>query len=154
MLFSGSAAVGADANDAQEVLRDLEPVLGGHRVLERFELSGKEFDDLAALGTDHVIVVLMFVVVLVVRAPVAEPDFPRESRVGQEFQRAIDGSLTDVRILFLHEPVEVFVGEMFLGAQENIQDQVTLGGALESLLLNVFEEEFLLLRHWLRASHV
>src|SRR5688572_32550140 len=79
VLFLRAPAVGADADDPQEVLRDLEPVFRGHRVLERLEFSGEKLDDLSAFGTDHVIVVLMFVVVLVMSAPVAKPDLDRKS---------------------------------------------------------------------------
>lgn len=98
------------------MLGNLKPVLGGHRVLDGFQFRGEELDDLAALGTDHVVVVLMFVVMLVMRASVAKPDFARESCFGQEFESAIDGRLPYAGIFFLHEPVEIFVGEMFFGA--------------------------------------
>ena len=98
------------------MLRDLEAVFGGHFVLDGFEFSGIELDDLPALGTDHVIVMLVFVVVFVMRAAVAKPDFAREPRLREKFECAIDGRLTDARIFFLHEPVEIFVGEMFLGS--------------------------------------
>ena len=78
-------AVGANADDAQHVLSNFKLMLCGHGILKGFELSRKEFDDLAALRTDHVIVMLMFVVLFVVRAPVAEANFTRESGFGQEF---------------------------------------------------------------------
>jgi hypothetical protein len=127
------------------VLRDLEPVFGGHRVLYRFEFGGKELDDLAAFGTDHVIVVLVFVVVLVMRTAIAKTHFARKSSFREKFEGTIDGGLTDARVLFLHQAVKVFVGEMLFSSKKNIQNQVSLGGALESLLLNVFEENFLFL---------
>ena len=38
---------------------------------------------------------------------------------------------------------------MFLHAQKRIQDQVALRGALEALLLDMFEENFLLFSHLL-----
>ena len=84
-------------------------MLRRHRILDRFELGRKELDDLAALRTDHVIVMLMFVVVFVVRAPVAEADFTRESGFCEQFERAIDGRLPDGRVLFFNELVEIFV---------------------------------------------
>lgn len=134
------------------MLGDLKPVLGGHRVLDGFKFRGVELDDLAALGTDHVIVVLMFVVMLVMRATVAEPDFARESCFGQEFQCAINGRLPNAGILFLHEPVEVFVGEMFFGTQKNIQNQVTLRSSLQPFPLDVFKKDFLLFS-WFCLGH-
>ena len=105
-----SAAVDADADDAQQVLGDFEAMLGGHRVLDGFEFGGVKLDDLAALRTDHVVVMLVFVVVFVVGASIAEPDFACEPRFGEEFQGSIDGGLADARIFFLHQTVEIFVG--------------------------------------------
>src|SRR5215216_6491099 len=78
-------AVGANADDAQHMLSNFKLMLGGHGILKRFELSRKELDDLAALRTDHVIVMLMFVVVFVVRASVAEANLPRQAGFSQQF---------------------------------------------------------------------
>ena len=116
ILLLRAAAVDADADDAQQVLRDFEPVLGGHGILNRFELGGVKLDDLSALRADHVVVMLVFVVVFVVSASIAEPDFAREPRFGKEFQGPVDCRLPDAGVFFLHEPVQVFVGEVLLGA--------------------------------------
>ena len=107
MLF-GALTVCANADNSQQVLLDFKAVLGGHGILKSFQFSRKELDDLAALGTDHVIVMLMFVVVFVVRTSVAEANFARETCFGQQFERAIHGRLTDGRVLSLHQPVEIF----------------------------------------------
>ena len=107
-MLSRALALGADTDHAQQMLSDFEAVLGSHRVLERFELSRKELNDLAALGADHVVVMLMFVVMFVVRAAVAEADFAREPGFGQELERAIDGRLADGRVFSLHQPVKIF----------------------------------------------
>jgi hypothetical protein len=101
-LAAHRLALGAEADDAQEMLRDFEVMLGGHRVLDRFELSRKEFDNLPALRANHVIVMLMFVVVFVVRAPVAEADFARETGFSKQLERAIDGRLADGRVFFFN----------------------------------------------------
>ncbi|MDT5063554.1 MAG: hypothetical protein QOH63_4013 [Acidobacteriota bacterium] len=152
-----TAAVGADAEDTQEVLLDLEAVLGGHSVLNGFEFGGVEFDDLATLHADHVVVVLVLVIMLVVRPPITEANFARESCLGQKLERAIDGGLADGRVLRLHQPVKVFAGEMFLRAYKNFQDQVALRRALESGLLYVIEKYFLLFGHkfpvWLSSRN-
>src|SRR5687767_11614740 len=71
VLFHRAPAVDADADDPQQVLCDLKLVFGGHGVLDRFEFGREKLDDLAALGTDHVVVMLVFVVVLVMRASIA-----------------------------------------------------------------------------------
>ena len=143
MLLPEALAVGADTDDAQQVLCNLETMLSRHRVLQRFEFRRKEFDYLAALRTDHVIVMLMFVVVFVVRASVAKANFTREARFSEQFKRPVDSGLADGRIFLLHEPIEIFVGEMFFGTQKNIQNEVALRRALEPSFLDVFKKDFL-----------
>lgn len=63
------------------MLGDFEPVFCRHRILYGFEFGGKEFNDLAALRADHVIVMLVFVVVLVMGATIAETNFARETGI-------------------------------------------------------------------------
>src|SRR5215204_6229239 len=99
-LSSRRLAFGTDADDAQQVLRDFEMMFRGGRVLNGFELGREELDNLAALRTDHVIVVLMFVVMFVVRASIAEAHLARESGFSEQLERAIDGRLADGRVLF------------------------------------------------------
>src|SRR6185295_17038510 len=89
LLLCHSAFV-ADADHAQQMLSDFKLMLGRHRVLNRFELGRKEFDNLAALRTDHMIVMLMFVIMFVVRTPVAETNLARESCFGEQFERTIN----------------------------------------------------------------
>jgi hypothetical protein len=101
-LFFCFAAFGAAADDAEKMLRDLEIVFRGHFVLQRFKLGGEKLNDLAALRTYHMIVMLMFVVVLVVRASVAEAHFARESGVRQNFEGAINRRLPDRRVFFFY----------------------------------------------------
>ena len=119
-------AVGANADNTQQVLSNFKLVLRGHGILQRFELSRKKLDDLATLRTDHVIVMLVFVVVFVVCAPVAEANLTCQAGFGQEFQGAIDSGLTDGRVFFFDELVEIFVREVFFSTQKNIQNQVAL----------------------------
>ena len=109
MLLPEALAVGADTDNAQQVLCNLETMLSRHRVLQRFEFRRKEFDYLAALRTDHVIVVLVFVIVFVVRASVAETNLARESGFGKQFEGAINCRLPDGRIFFFDESIEIFV---------------------------------------------
>ena len=135
------------------MLRDLEVVFCGHFVLQRFEFGGEKLDDLAALRTDHVIVMLMFVVVLVVRAAVAEAHFACESGFGQNFQSSVNGRLPDRRVFFFYELIEIFIREVIFGAEENVEYEVTLGGTLEPLPLNVFKKDFLLFSSWFFCRH-
>ena len=78
-----TATVGADSDHPQQVRSQLELVLCGHRVLESFQFRRVELNDLAAIGTNHVIVMLVLVVVFVVRASIAKANFARQARVGQ-----------------------------------------------------------------------
>ncbi len=76
---------------------------------------------------------LMFVVVLVVCTSIAEAHFARESGLSQDLERSIDGSLADGRIFFFHESIEIFIRQVLFSAQKNIQDQVALRRAFQSL---------------------
>lgn len=55
--------------------------------------------------------------------------------------------MSNAWVFFLDQPVEVFAGKMFFGAEEDIQNQIALGGALEPLPLEVFEEYFFFFSH-------
>ena len=103
-----AATVSADAKYSQKMLFDFKAVLGGHSILNSFELGGVKLYDLTTLYADHVVVVLVFVVVLVMRAPIAEANLARQSRFGQEFQRAIDCGLPDGRVFLFDKLVKVF----------------------------------------------
>jgi hypothetical protein len=77
-FFHRAATLGADADNAKQMLRYLKPVLGSHRILNPFQLCRKEFDYSATLRADHVVVMLMLVVMFVVCSVVAEADLARE----------------------------------------------------------------------------
>jgi hypothetical protein len=153
-LLARAATLSADTDNPQEVLRDLESVLRSHRILNSFQLCREELDYLSTLRADHVIVMLMFVLVFVVSASIAKANFARESGFGEKFERAIDGCLAHARIFLLYKSVQIFVGEMCLGAKEDVEDQVALSGALESLFLNVPKKDFLLFADRFRPCHV
>ena len=126
---------------------DLKMVFGSEFVLERFKLGGKEFNDPATLLTNHVVVMLVLVVVFVVSDPVAEAHFAGQPGFGEKFQSAIDGCLPDAGVFLFHQKIEVFAGKMLFHAEKRIQNQVALGSALEPLLLDMLEENFLLFSH-------
>ena len=63
------------------------------------------------------------------------------------FKRAIDGGLPDAGIFLLDQTIKIFAGKMLFRAQKHIQNQVALGRAFESLLLDMFEKNFLLFSH-------
>jgi hypothetical protein len=130
------------------MLGKLKSMLGGHRILNRFQFRRIKLDDLAAFGTDHVVVMLMLVIVLVVRATVAEAHLARQSGLRQQPQRPIDCRLANARILRLHQAVKIFAGHVPFSAQEHVENQVALRGALQPFLLDVLDENFLLFSHY------
>ncbi len=146
-FFHCPATLRANSDDPQEVLGHLETMFCRHRVLNRFQLRRKELDDPAALGTDHVVVVLVFVIVFVVSDAIAKANFAREPGFGQKLQRAIDSGLPDAWVFLPDQAIKIFAGEVCFRAQEDFENQVALRRALESLLLNMFEKNFLLFRH-------
>ena len=130
----------------------LKAMLCGHRILKSFQLRREELYDSPTLRADHVIVVLMLVIVFVVGDAIAKANFARESRFGQKFQRAVNGGLTNGRVFLSDKAVKVFAGKMLLRAQKQIKNQVALSRALESLLLDMGEKNFLFFSHWLDES--
>src|SRR5712671_2926660 len=96
----------------------LKSVLGGHLVLNSFQLRRVELDDLAADRADHVIVMLMLVIVLVMRAAIPESRFAGQPRISQKLQRAINGSLSDALIPLAHQAIEIFARDVTLRAEK------------------------------------
>ncbi len=146
-FFCGATTLRADPDDTVQVLSNLEMVLRRDLVLERFQFGGKEFDDATALGTNHVIVMLMLVIVFVVSEPIAKADFAGKPGFCEKLQGPIHRGLAYACIFFFHQSIQIFTGKVLLHAQKHIQDQVALGRALEPLPLNVLEKNFLFFSH-------
>ncbi len=148
-FFHCAATLSTHSNDAQQVLGHLEAMLCGHRILKRFQLGGEKLDDPPTLRANHVIVMLMFVIVFVVSAPVSKANLAREPGLGQQLQRSIHRCLPDAGVFLPHQAIKVFAGEVCFGAQKYVENEVPLRRALESLLLDVLEKNFLLFSHGL-----
>src|SRR5438874_7461013 len=142
-----TATVGADSDHPQQVRSQLELVLCGHGVLESFEFGRVKLDDLAAVRADHVIVMLMFVVVFVMRPSIAEANLARQTRVSQQPECAIDRGLANRRVLFTHQTIKVLTGHVAFGVQKHVENKIALRRALETLLLDVLVKDFLLFGH-------
>jgi len=84
---------------------------------------------------------------------IAEAHFASESGFSQYLECAINSSLADRRVFLLHESIKIFIREVFLGAQKNLQDEVALGGTFQPVLLNVFKKYFLFFRQLLSRGH-
>src|SRR6185295_13414223 len=74
---------GAKSDYPKEMLLHFKLVFGGHRILYGLELRRKKLDDLAALGTDHMIVMLVFVVMLVMSSTISKAHLSRQPSVRQ-----------------------------------------------------------------------
>jgi len=131
------------------VLGYFEAVFCSHRVLDGLQLRRKEFDDPATLRTDHMIVMLVLVVVLVVGDAIAKANFAREPGLGEQLQRPVNGGLADAWVFLFDQTIEIFTGKMSFRPEKDVENQVALGGALEALLLDMVAENFLLFSHLL-----
>ena len=80
---------------------------------------------------------LVFVIVFIVGASVAEANLAGQSSLGQESERPIDGRLAHRGILLLNQTIQILARDMALSAQKNIENKITLRCALQTLLLNV-----------------
>jgi len=120
------------------MLRQLKSMLRRHCILNRLELRRIEFDDFAALGTDHVVVMLMLVVVLVMRAAIAKPHLTSQAGFRQYAQGPINRRLTDSGVFFAYQTIKVFARHVSFSFQEHFEDQITLRSALQPFLLDVF----------------
>ena len=70
----------------------------------------RKLDDPAALGTDHVIVVLVFVVMLVVGSTISKANFARKAQLPSIALRC-DRRLSDPRSdLLFHQAIKIFAG--------------------------------------------
>ena len=112
-----------------------------HLVLQRLYLGREEFDDFAAFGADHVIVMLVVVMMLVVGLVVAESHLTRKAGFGQKFERAVNGRVADRRIEFVNEPVKVLARKVLLGAQKCFEDKIALPRPAQPGGLNVLKKD-------------
>ena len=91
-------------------MRRLEPKVYRHLVLQLFYFGGKELDHASALGTYHVVVMLVVVMMFVIGLVVAKPHFASQPRIREQFQRAINGREAYARVFFVNKTVEIFAG--------------------------------------------
>ena len=77
----------------------------------------------------------------VIRLVVAEPHLASKAGFGQKLEGAVNGCMADRRIEFVNEPVEVFAGQVVLGAQERLKYQVALPGTAQPGGLDMLEKD-------------
>ena len=119
----------------------LKSKVARHFVLQSLDIGGKELYHLSTIGTDHVVVMLVVVVMFVVGFVVAEPHLSCEPCLGQQFESSVDGGEAHSRIDLVYEAVEVLAGQVFFCAQKDLQNEITLTGTPQSRSLNMIEED-------------
>ena len=99
-----------------------------HFVLKSFNVGGKEFDHLSTVRTDHVVVMLVVIVMLVIGFVVTEPDLSGEAGFSQQLESSVDRSEANGGIDLVNEAVEVLTGKVLFCAQKDLQYEITLPG--------------------------
>lgn len=123
---------------------DQEAVALGHFVLQLLDRLVFELFDVAATGTDQVVVVLPLAHVLVAGLAVAELHLAGDARLGEELQGAVHGGVADVRVLGPELQIQLLDAQMPVAGEETVEDDVALLGRLESALGHEFGESFFL----------
>ncbi len=122
------------------VMQRLEFVAANYFVLKLFDLFVVKLYQRAALSADEVIVMLVLVFVLVERAPVVKFKFASQPALLQQLQCAIDGRESDRWIFRFDNRIQVFAGDVPLGVEKDIEDQIALRRPLQPRALEVFME--------------
>jgi hypothetical protein len=127
-----AAAILADAVDLERVAGGQVVIALADFLLQLANFLGKKLNRTAALGADHVVVAAAVVLVLIARDAVVKGDFTGQAALGQQLERPINGGVADVRVFFLHQPMEFISGEMIPGLKKRAQDSIALPGLLQS----------------------
>ena len=140
-FYSALLAVGTNSPQPQAVMCRFESKVARHLVLKRLDVCRKELDHLTAIGTDHVIVMLVVVMMFVVGLVIAEPDLACEACLGKQFESTINGGESDRGVDLVNEAVQVLAGKVFLGAKKDLKDEITLAGTPQACRLDMLKED-------------
>jgi len=109
-----------------------------HRRLPVFDDGIVELEDVAAVATDEVVVVIVALGHrLVAGLPVVEVALVGDARFDEELHRPVDGGVANPGHVALHPLQQLLDGDMIGGAGEDAQDHVALPRRLQALLLDV-----------------
>jgi len=109
----------------------------GHAVVEQVDVIILEFNDLAAIDADEVIVTGLFEVIRVVGLQVTtQIDFLDQSGFNQQGDGPVDGGPGGIQVVLSHAVEELLGGEMVIRGEGQAHNRVPLGGAAQSLLPN------------------
>ena len=118
---------------------DLECVSSGDEVMFAADLlfkfpyfGGEKFNRGAALGTHHVVMASPIVLMFVARDSVVKGDFAGQPAIGEQLERPVDGSESDVSVFLLYQLVEFVGREMCAGLEKRPENRAALFGLLQA----------------------
>lgn len=133
-------ALRTDSPDAEAVACRVKTVIRGDFVLFILDLFAVKLYQLAALGADQMVVVLVVVKVFITRAPVAQTLFARQPAFDQKLERAVNSREADGRVFDFDNVIQVFGAEMAFGFEKNVEYQLALRGLFEPGAPEMFKE--------------
>jgi hypothetical protein len=145
--FALRLTISANPKDAQAVVRRLELILRRNLILFILNDLAVELDQVAAFRADQMVVMLMVVFVFVALASITETLFARQPALVEQFERPVNGRISDARIFALDQVIVVFGAEMAFGFEKDLEDQLSLSSLLESGPAQVLKEDLFLFRH-------
>jgi hypothetical protein len=132
-LFTPPAAGPADTEDLQIVKGGGEFLPGADLALASLELGIVELDDVAAGGTDEMVVMGVAGDVFVVVVILAEVDAADHGGLDEELEGAVNGGAGDLDVLLLHLEEKLVGLEVVVGGEDLPNERGALFGELQTL---------------------
>jgi hypothetical protein len=125
----------------EPVRLQLEPVLRRHLLLKSFDIGTFKLDDLGALVTDQMVMMLFLRDIVIDRFMIAEMALLRDTDLTQQVQCAVDGGQPDLRILPVYKLVQIF-GRNVIRLKKGLEYHLPLLCELQLLFRKVILETF------------
>jgi hypothetical protein len=126
------AAILAKAINLECVARGEVMMGAADLLLELADLLAEKFNRTSTPRADHVVVAAPVVLMLVARNAVVKGNFAGQPALGEKFQRAINGGVTDARVFFLDEAMKFIGRQMIAGFKKSSENRVTLASLFET----------------------
>ena len=108
------------------MLEHVKALIGGNLQLQGFQLCVTEFDYLAALDADHVIVMITEVTMLIPDLAIVKPILLCKPEPAHKLQSIVDEILFEMMPVLLKPLGEFCRCEVVLGLQKHLQDVVAI----------------------------
>jgi len=118
---------------------DIEDFLDG--LFDCLDAGVAEFEHLAGVGHDDVVVLFVEIRLLIMRLVVSELVLAYESAIQQQFDGIVKRGAAHPIVLVLHLDIEVLDVEVLLAIVDLVQDGVALGRFAVPLVFQVFGED-------------